>query len=84
MSRLSRSAVWEPRSGSGGHASRALEERSYVSHTRSAGPPRNSTPAARLNGRASYGQAALLPAGMWASSFGPVGEERALQEISTR
>ena len=51
-SRVSRSAVWEPRSGPGGYASRALERRSYVSHARSTGLPRNSTPAARLKGRA--------------------------------
>ncbi len=38
--------------GPGGHASRALWGRSYVSHARSAGPPRYSTPAAHLKGRA--------------------------------
>ncbi len=34
--------------------------------------------------RHAYGQAALLPAAIWASSFGPVGEVREPQEISTR
>jgi hypothetical protein len=31
-----------------------------------------------------YGQVALFSAAMWPTSFGPVGEERAPQEMSTR